>query len=104
MPRTECNNVPRQVCQQVPDKECITEPKTDCKQVPRQVESQECKIVPREVSSELTDKLHINNYVQVCLDAPDTECKVVTKTKCEDETHQVCNQECQDFYWCKVCT
>merc|ERR1711876_63102 len=89
-PRQQCRLVPRQVCKDVKEKECKIEQVPDCKQVPTQVATQVCKNVPREV----------------CLDKdpqPKTECRVVTKNVCEEQDYQICQQECEDSWWCKVC-
>jgi hypothetical protein len=94
----ECEPVEREVCRPVVRQVCTPGEErclTMMQEVCRQVESEACATVPSERCAE--------EEREECAMVPREECVDLRTPLCDGVVEELCQEECQPVWWCKVC-
>ena len=111
-----CRDVPVEMCELVDFTKCKEVPKKFC----QDISYEECKQSPEEVCYDAPGDTLFNSYFisyfvmsgevcksqqkELCDFIPEEKCSAVAQTSCESKGRLVCEEQCTESLWCKVCT
>ena len=110
-----CRDVPVEMCELVDFTKCQEVPKKFC----QDISYEECKQSPEEVCFDVPGNAYSHYFIsyfvmsgEVCKSQqkeqcdfiPEEKCSAVAQTSCESKGRLVCEEQCTESLWCKVCS